>query len=400
MLLHIFKMIWQRKKANSLIMSEIAIAFVVVFAIAVIAIRQYSLYQVPLGFDYHNMWQVRLSTNAPDWNMEKDQSTLKHLVNLLRQQPEIDKVQLLRAPTFKNWNWTSSSTIGGKNIEFGANKMDDGSPETYKMTLLNGRWFGEQDANQNYIAVIVNRRFAEQAFSHSDAIGKNIADDDNDGKETEKRIVGVFENFRQSGELSKLKPYVIYRYDLEKGDEYGRGIYHLSLKVKPNITAAYEEKLFKLLKSAAPIWDFGIDSWELQRQTQLKQSLLPMIVLSIVGIFLLLMAAMGLFGVLWQNVTSRTQEIGLRRAMGATATNIHGQIIGELILISLFAMFIALLVLIQLPLLGVFEQLNWQLFIQGFFVSSVFMLALATLCAYYPGKIATAFMPADALHYE
>ena len=62
-----------------------------------------------------------------------------------------------------------------------------------------------------------------------------------------------------------------------------------------------------------------------------------MIAAGIVAVFLLLMVVLGLTGVLWQNVTQRTPEIGLRRAMGAPPGRHPRQILGELLVITTMA---------------------------------------------------------------
>ena len=63
----------------------------------------------------------------------------------------------------------------------------------------------------------------------------------------------------------------------------------------------------------------------------------PLIAAGVIAGFLLLMVAMGLTGVLWQTVTQRTREIGLRRAKGATAGDIRTQILGELVVMTSIA---------------------------------------------------------------
>ncbi len=393
MLLHIIKMIWNRKRSNSLIIAEVAIAFMVVFFLAVIAIRNYTLYQIPLGYDYQNMWQVRLFTGGR-WNSESDQETLKQLTTGLDQFAEVQSVNLMRTPTFEDWSWTSSSEINGIEQIYNANSIDDGAAENLNMTLLEGRWFGPQDSGQNYTPVIINRRFADQVFPDQSPIGQNIAESNS----RERRIVGVFEDFRQFGELHRLTNYVFTRYDINTPNELN--INHIQLKLLPGTTAVFEEALSKRLKGIAPNWEFNIESWDSKRKSHLRETLLPMMILGVIGSFLILMVAMGLFGVLWQNVTGRTQEIGLRRALGATANSIHWQIIAELLVVTLLGIAGAVVLLIQLPILGLFSELNWSLFWPALSVATVFMLLLSATCAFYPGKIATAYVPAEALHYE
>lgn len=393
---HILKIIWNRKKANALIVAEITIAFMVVFSLSALALRNYQLYQQPLGFSYQNMWRITVS-NIGEWNAKRDLLATKQILAELERQPEIIKAQLLNNPTFKNWRWSSSYDIGDKTIHYTGNYINDGAEETFGMKLLQGRWFGKQDSAQNYIPILVNKRFVDQFFSGEDIIGKNVASDEK-ADEQEQRVIGVFEDFRQMGELSPLTPYVFKRIDLE--DESTGQISGIELKMNPATKSIYEEKIQKLLKNIAPQWEFDIRTWESARDSHFKETLLPLTVLGIVGSFLMIMVAMGLFGVLWQNVTSRTQEIGLRRALGATAAQIQKQIISELIIVSLFGMVIAGFILVQLPMLGVFSELDWSLFALSFVAAFLLMLTLASLCAFYPGKMATKLSPAQALHYE
>jgi len=395
MLMHLFKLIWKRKKSNSLIIAEVAIAFMIVFAIASTAIHHYKLYVKPLGFEYHNMWNISFSGISEPWLDERDPAQLQQLVNHLKQQPEIQRVQLLKNPTFKNWSWTSSYEINGRQINFLGNSMDDGAPETFGMTLIKGRWFGLQDEGQSYEPVIVNRLFVERFYPNEEPIGQNVAPNEKveDKNLIEQRVVGVFEDFRQIGELYKLTPYLIKRYDITNGGE----IHNIEIKLAEGINIAYEEKLTELLSGIAPNWKFNISPWEESRQIALEETLVPLVFGAIIASFFILLVAMGLFGVLWQNVTSRTPEIGLRRAVGATTKGLHLQIISELLIVTSLGIVIAFILLVQLPILG---DLSWSLFWSGQAASVLFMILLSVSCAYYPGKLATKLSPAEALHYE
>ena len=394
MLLHLFKMIWNRKRTNSLIIAEIVIAFIVVFAVAVLAIRNYSLYQIPLGYNYDNMWRIQIMPTG-----EIDESTyeqkLLQMINAVKQQPEIEKLHLLSDPTFRNWRSSSSVDVEGEKIFYFRNIFDDTAPETLGMTLNDGRWFGTQDSDQHYDPVLVNQEFVNRYYPNESVIGKNIADtEDKDARE--KRIVGVFQAFRQFGELSAVVPYVFSRADIKAP---GR-ILGIELKLKPGFNPAFERRIIEMLKGLSPENNYSLTSWEIQRENQIRQTTVPLTIFAIVAGFLIIMVAMGLFGVLWQNVTTRTHEIGLRRALGATAIGIHKQIIGELMIVTFISIGIAFIILVQLPMLGVFQELDWPLFWISTLSAMAFMLTLAALCAFYPGKIATGYSPSEALHYE
>ena len=79
----------------------------------------------------------------------------------------------------------------------------------------------------------------------------------------------------------------------------------------------------------------------------------PLVAVGLVAGFLMLMVALGLLGVLWQNVTQRTREMGLRRAKGAAKVDVQRQILGEIGVMTTLALLAGVLVAIQFPLLDI-----------------------------------------------
>jgi putative ABC transport system permease protein len=112
------------------------------------------------------------------------------------------------------------------------------------------------------------------------------------------------------------------------------------------------------------------------------------------------MVALGLMGVLWQNVVQRTREIGLRRANGATRANVHRQILAELLLVTTMAVGLGTLLVVQLPILELFESLRPRVFVAGLLTSLGVIYLLAALCALYPSWMAGRVQPAEALRWE
>jgi putative ABC transport system permease protein len=106
-----------------------------------------------------------------------------------------------------------------------------------------------------------------------------------------------------------------------------------------------------------------------------------------------------LVGVLWQNVTQRTREIGLRRAKGATQQHVHAQILGELFVLASIGVFLGFIVVVQFPLLDLIG-IEARVFAFGLGVSLVLIYALTLTAGLYPSWLATKVQPAEALHYE
>jgi putative ABC transport system permease protein len=136
------------------------------------------------------------------------------------------------------------------------------------------------------------------------------------------------------------------------------------------------------------------------RRRELRLRLSPLVAAAIVAGFLLLMVGLGLVGVLWQNVTRRTQELGLRRAVGAHRGSVHRQILLELMLITTIGIALGVITVIQLPLLAVWEFLTMPVMVAGLAVALLTIYLIAALAGFYPSWMATRVQPAEALHYE
>jgi putative ABC transport system permease protein len=122
--------------------------------------------------------------------------------------------------------------------------------------------------------------------------------------------------------------------------------------------------------------------------------------MGLVAFFLILMVVMGLIGVLWQHVTRRTIELGVRRAKGATKAAIYSQILGEFLVVATLAILLGLICLIQLPMIGILKPQAYNVFIPSFFLSALVLYSLTLISAWYPSWMAGRIPPAEALHYE
>jgi len=400
MVQHIFRLMWNKKRQHALLITEIAVAFLVVFVLSVSLVGSWRLYNTPLGFDYEDAWSVDVQIGG-DWD-EENIARIRQVVQAARELQEVEWAHVIWGPPFVSYQW-SSDVVGddGRTMNSLFNYTNDGGLADFGVELLDGRWFGPEDEGLDHDVVVISRRFQEELFPDSSPLGKNVRDfsEHEDGEERrEMRVVGVFEDFRQMGEFSPLKPYAITRFTLTGTEEDGINI--LAVKVRPGTTAAFEEVLLNRLRRVAKSWDFEVSTWVEQREANNRRYLLPMTIMTIIGGFLMLMVAFGLFGVLWQNVTRRTQEIGLRRAMGATQANIQLQIIGELLIVSLLGIGIGLIIAVQFPMLDAAEMFSWSNSIYGGIAAIIVILGMAALCAWYPSRVATRFSPATALHYE
>ncbi|MFN7930232.1 MAG: FtsX-like permease family protein [Blastocatellia bacterium] len=409
MLRHLCKLVWNRKRINFLITLEIFISFLVVFGVIVFAVYYVDNYRHPLGFTYQNVWNVQVGIQQKADNSDRQQNlnTARQVLATLKEFSEIESAAAVMLTPYSRGNWQSGyTTSNGGHAAYWVNYMTDEAKDVFGIQIARGRWFSKEDDGGNYIPVILNQKTAREIFGDEDPLGKNIVDKleekervKRDGtKRTEERVIGLIEDFRKNGEFKALYGYAIYRNTLQPpDDEVPR---NFVLKVQPGTPAEFEERLVKRMQAVAKDWSFEVKPIEQMRTENHREYYVPMAAFGLVAGFLMLMVALGLTGVLWQSVTQRTKEIGLRRAKGATAKRIYKQILGELLVITTFGLLLGVLVVIQFPLLDFLGFATKQVYLSSLLISLVLIYALTMICGLYPSRLATRVQPAEALHYE
>jgi len=249
--------------------------------------------------------------------------------------------------------------------------------------------------------VVVTRDLARALFGDADPLGREIASEARppDAEPSPvRRIVGVLSAYRAGGELSGDGLFALYRADpSNRTMDTART---LLIRVRPGTPRAFEEPLVKTLQAAAPGYQLSIEPLAEMKAKYRDRYLVPLAIAAVVAGFLIVMVALGLTGVLWQNVTKRTKEIGLRRATGATARQISLQILGETWILTTLALAVGAVLVLQLPLLQLLPFVTGSVFALSFALSLATLYGLATLCAFYPSWLATRVSPTEALRHE
>lgn len=404
MIRHVFTLVWHRKRANLLVILEMAATFLVLFAVAGFGLHYYRLYRLPLGFEVDDTWTVSVSTGEPTgaslvgpWQ-EGDGARLEEIAGVLEGLREVRSVHYLQFSPFTDFSWRlSPRQWQGRVIQAGANWASGDLPEAIGMKLLEGRWFGRQDDGLDAIPAVINARLRDELFSGESVLGARLTLAPN---QPPLEVVGVFEDFR-SGEFSESGPYIFLRLDMD--NDASRTFFGppgLLLKLAGGVGLQFEEALLETLRRVGGDWEFEVMPWPQARESRLRDFAGIFLVAAVVVFSLLLMVGFGLLGVLWQNVIRRTGEIGLRRAMGAPAVAVRRQIVLELLAMASLALFLGFVVVIQLPLTGVIPALGWSLFIPSTIVSAGILLGFCVLFSLYPSFQATRRDPVEALRYE
>lgn len=403
MTLHLFKLIWNRKGTNLLLMLEIFFSFLVLFAVTTLGLFYLDNWRQPLGYRWEDVWCVNVDPkiNLMDpsgWTDEAAQ-TFRRLEESLADFGEVETTAAVNRAPFENMNWVSGYTVDGKVFLYQIDGVGDRLQGVLGLEMVRGRFFSREDDGAAFKPAVINARLARRVFGDQDPLGK-IVPHDKDPSQPEMRVIGVVREYRPQGEFAAPFDHVFVR-------QTGVSVWPafspprlLLLKVRPGTLAVFEEKLLQRLQAVAPDWSFTVKPLAEMREENHRQRLAPMTAFALVTGFLLLMVALGLSGVLWQNVTQRTHEIGLRRAKGAPARAIHAQILGELAVMTSLAVAAGIAVVVQFPLLDLLGFVRPGVFAESLAVSVATLYVVTVVCGLYPSRLATRLRPAEALRYE
>jgi putative ABC transport system permease protein len=400
---HLLKLIWNRKRTNLLLMAEILGSFLVVFGVTTMGLYLLDNYRSPLGYVYQDVWRISIDTKAsgPEEKSEQSRERVRRLLQAVRDLPEVATATASFVSPYDSGGWTSGYSVDGRKYQYWINSVTDEFKDALGLEIVQGRWFSaEDDAATGFKPVVINQTFARYTFGGEDALGRAIPQEKaRDGQpRSERRVVGVVREFRQHGEYAARENYLFERMRLTDPKQTLPRM--LLIKVRPGTGAAFEERLMAGLQAVARDWSFKVEYLDELRAANHRERLAPVLAVGTVAGFLLLMVALGLTGVLWQNVTQRTREIGLRRAKGATAQRIHRQILGEVVVMTSMAMALGVLIVVQFPLLDLLGFVSKGVFALSLAVSAAALYVLTVLCGFYPARLATRVQPAEALHYE
>jgi putative ABC transport system permease protein len=412
---HLIRLIWNRKRQNFLLTVEMFFSFLTLFGVVLIAAQYINNSRQPLGFEIERVWSVSVDRKESDQDpavKARHRQTYEQVLMALRDLPQVEAVGAAFTGPYANSNWGSGSRLaGGRQVDYGVNNATDSYAGLLKIPIIEGRWFSREDDAATWTPVVVNQRLAREIFGDETAVGRVIqeergpddpAPDPND-KPTIKRVIGVVEDFRQDGELSSPGNYLFYRMRFDPPDPKASLPERIFVRLAPGTPAAFEETLVRKAMAAAGAWSFEVEPLDAMRVDKLRQYTIPLMVVGTIAGFLLLMVGLGLTGVVWQSVTQRIREFGLRRAKGATIRRVRAQVLTEMMIMTSLALIVGVALIAQLPLLPLPSEMRVipaPVFIGSIVVSALAIYALTLLCGWQPSRLATRIQPAEALHYE
>ncbi len=418
MIRHLLKLVWHRKRANALVMTEIFFSFLIVFAVVTMAVSMISRWRAPLGYQWQNVWVVRVVNVASD-NVSGSHTTsddpsnidpmlvktateMDRLMRELRTLPQVETVAADSMPAYSTSMWTSTLGPEHHQADVTADYASDDFARVMHLRVLHGRWFQRDDEAANYLPIVIDSDAARAMFGSAEALGQKLPAQGFRADSTspkEMRVIGIIAPYRKSGEPSGPETRMVFFRNsfLKPQTPETKSIV---LAMRPGTSPAFEPQLSNYLHSVAPEVTFRLQRMEQMRHFNLRVRVAPLVVLAVLAFFLIGMVGLGLTGVLWQTVTRRMREIGLRRALGATGHGVRGQVLAEVALLATLAVILGVVIVLQLPLLGIMRIVTAAEFTTGFSGALAVIYAITLLCGAYPSWLASRIEPAEALRYE
>jgi predicted permease len=204
--------------------------------------------------------------------------------------------------------------------------------QTMDIALLRGRAFNDADLANSAPVMIVNQTMARTYWPGDEAIGQCVLIGE-DSTARCAQVVGIVEDARRLGLVEK--PMMQYYVPVEQSAGYGMaGDRVLFIKVSGDPEQMIEPIRKQLMNMAATLPWANVRSMDRTLEPHIQPWRLGAMVLSIFGALALLVAAVGLFGVLAYSVATRTHEFGVRGALGADRGRIVGLVLREALIIT------------------------------------------------------------------
>jgi predicted permease len=375
---------------NLLVIGQVAVSLVLLIGAGLLVRGLQQAQSTDLGFDQKNVAVLSMDLTTQGYDEARAAMLHAQLAERLKVLPVIQSASLAQVPPFSGLMETTID-VDGRQVAVGANTVSAEYFQTLGIPLRRGRQFTEEDARGGQSTAIVTQAMANRFWPGADPIGMRFKD--NAG--TSHEVIGVVADIssRQVGHLDG--PLFYTPAPPEKSAGLG-----FVLRTKENVSTtvgAIRDVARSLDKDAF----ISVEPLEENVSRMLEPARTGAWFSGTVSLLALLIAATGIYGMLSYHVVERTNEIGIRMALGAQRRNVLllivsdgmklaviGAILGVAIAIALTKVMASMLVGI-----GPTDAVT-------FVIVSTGALAVALLACYVPARRATKVDPLVALRDE
>jgi putative ABC transport system permease protein len=397
---------------NLLVVTQVALSVVLLIAAGLFLRSLWQARTIDPGFDADKIVGLPLNINLLRYTKPQGREFYRRTIERVEAIPGVESASLARIAAVSGNSSVRSLLIEGRagsdnqfrsegagaapgnNDSVSANVIGPRYFQTMGIAFLQGRDFNTQDAEDHPLVVIVNEAFVRRHFPDADVLGKRLSFNGPEGPWRE--IVGVVRTskYRSLGETPTPVAYL----PLQQNHETGMTL-HVRTSVDPAAVAGAIRNEVQSLEKNLPLGN--PERMSDRVANSLYAARMGAILLAVFGGLALLLASIGLYGVMSFAVARRTRELGIRVALGAKPGDVF-----RLVLRQGMTLVIAGLVLG----VGVAAAVTRLLasFLYGVSTTDVFtftaipvlLTMVALLACYLPARRATKVEPLVALRYE
>ena len=358
----------------------------------------------PVGFDITRLATFFVDPTNSGYGEDRTPQIINSAVESLSRIPGVISVAATTDPELTGDNEIHGYTIEGHTFtededhSFESPDITPGYFATLHQPILVGREFTPADAKGAARVAVVNLAFAKRFFgTPQNAIGHLIVEDSRPNAKPDTTIVGVVGNIRHTDLRTELGP-AVYRPYAQREHPIGVEFYALTTQ-SPEASEASIRKVIHDLDPTLVV--NGLRTMEAQAElASFGERALAILAVGF-SILALILAAVGLYGVLAYSTEQRTREIGVRLALGSPRSSIVVAVLREMAIIAAIATAVALpsVVLLarlfrsQLYGVSVFDPLTLA-------ASTALIILTVLLAAALPARRAAGVQPMQALRTE
>ncbi|HEV2802106.1 MAG TPA: ABC transporter permease [Pyrinomonadaceae bacterium] len=384
-----------------LVVSEVALSLVLLVGAGLLIKSFARLSAVDPGFDTENVLTMTVFLNGKKYPRDEEHPVFfDAVVERARTLPDVEHVGLVsNLPVSGNFDRISIYPEGQLIAEGEAQDTEQYMVNAdyfgaLRIPLREGRIFTSEDRSEAPPAVVVSESTAHNFWPNESAVGKRIKT--GDASNPWLNVVGVVGDVRHYG-LDKPANMQIYRPHAQRPSQQMTLV--VRTRTEPEAHAGRVREQLWAVDRDQPVYD--IKTMREYVADSIAERRFSMLIVAVFALVALLLAVVGVYGVMSYTVAQRTHEIGVRMALGARGTDILKLVIGQGMILALagvatgiLAAFVVTRAMSSL-LFGV-SALDASIFT----AVAVLLASVALLACYIPARRATRVDPLVALRYE